>query len=206
MDKELDQLIATHKADAHAAPSHVVQQWHDAIDEAAALERGRARAPETRWHPGSFFWGAVVTAALAIGIGIGFLISGGDGTIPTAQVPLVADTTQQPTINPAAFTRGLQVHLRDSRQQIASLDAGTDTTMLVLQIIEQNRLFELAADQNNAPNLARVLRAFEPILLQLAATDIAPDDAEALRAQLAFEMNVMLTKLARESSDDSQTT
>jgi hypothetical protein len=206
MDKELDKLVAAHEADIHPAPSHVVQQWHNTIDEAAALERGRIETPEPRWHPGSFFWGMAVTAALAIGIGIGFFISGDNGSLHGDQVPFVVDATPQPNVIPAAFTRGLQVHLRDSRQQLVSLEDSTDKTMLVLQIIEQNRMFETAADQNNAPKLARVLRAFEPILLQLAATDIAPEDAEALRAQLAFELNVMLTKLASESSDDSQTT
>lgn len=206
MDKELDRLVAAHEADIHTAPSHVVQQWHSAIDEAAALERGRQQAEVQRWHPTSFFWGMAVTAALAVGIGIGFFISGDEGTLPTDQIPLVANTTQSSDVIPAAFTRGLQVHLRDSRQQLVSLGEGTDRTTLVLQIIEQNRMFETAADRNNAPKLARVLRAFEPILLQLAAMDIAPEDAEALRAQLAFELNVMLTKMANESSDDAQTT
>ena len=51
-----------------------------------------------------------------------------------------------------------------------------------------------------------MLRAFEPILLRLAADDIAPEDAEALRAQLAFELNVMLTKLSRKPSKETQTT
>jgi hypothetical protein len=51
-----------------------------------------------------------------------------------------------------------------------------------------------------------VLRAFEPILLRLAATDIAPEDAEALRAQLAFELKIMLTKLERGSSKETHTT
>jgi DNA-binding FadR family transcriptional regulator len=60
--------------------------------------------------------------------------------------------------------------------------------------------------QNDSQNLARVLRAFEPILLRLAADDIAPEDAEALRAQLAFELDVMLTKLSRGSSNKTQTT
>jgi hypothetical protein len=206
MDKQLERIVAAHEADIHAAPPHVVQQWHEAIDEAAALERGRVEAPAPRWHPTSFFWGMAVTAALAIGIGIGFIISADEGTLPTKQMPLVAGVSQQPNVVPAAFTRGLQVHLRDSRQRLVSIDDATDETALVLQIIEQNRMFELAADQNNAPKLARVLRAFEPILLQLAATDIAPGDAKALRAQLAFELNVMLTKLANESSDESQTT
>ena len=77
--------------------------------------------------------------------------------------------------------------------------------MLALQIIEQNRLFERAADQNNSQSLARVFRAFEPVLLQLAAEDISPEDAAALQAQLIFELNVMLTKLSRDVSNETDT-
>jgi len=206
MNDDLPKIVAAHDADTHPAPPHLVEQWHNAIDEAAALERGHTREARQSWHPTSFFWGMAVTAALAIGIGIGFMISGDQGLPPLDQVPVYVNTTPQQSAVPAAFTRGLQVHLRDSRQQISNLDDTTDRTMLVLQIIQQNRMFETAADQNNAPKLARVLRAFEPILLQLAASDIAPEDSEALRAQLAFELNVMLTKLASESSDESQST
>ena len=68
------------------------------------------------------------------------------------------------------------------------------------------RLFEQAAVNNDAQDLARVLRAFEPILLQLAADDVTPEKAEYLRAQLAFELNVMLTKLSHASSNKEQTT
>lgn len=206
MDKDLDRLVAAHAADKHSPPEHVVQQWHSAIDEAAALERQREQVTSKHWHPGSFFWGAAVTAALAIGIGIGIYVADDQVTLDSGQGPAIVASSVQSGAIPAAFTRGLQVHLRDSQQQIANLDNESDRTMLVLQLIGQNRMFELAAENNGAPKLARVLRAFEPILLQLAATDIAPEDAEALRAQLAFELNVMLTKLARESSDDAQTT
>ena len=77
---------------------------------------------------------------------------------------------------------------------------------LILHIVDQNRLFEQAAVNNDSQDLARVLRAFEPILLQLAADDVTPQRAEYLRAQLAFELNVMLTKLARDASDQTHTT
>lgn len=204
MNDDIRKLVKAHEADVHRPPAHLVEQWHDAIDEAAALERGRRQEPRQSWHPGSFFWGVAVTAALAIGIGIGFVLSGNNGD--PAPGPVTATVDPGVSAMPAAFTRGLSVHLRDSRQQIASIDDSTDRTMLVLQIIEQNRMFESAAEHNNAPKLARVLRAFEPILLQLAASDIAPEDAEALRAQLAFELNVMLTKLASEPSDEAHTT
>ncbi len=203
---ELKKLVAAHAADIHPAPTHVVQQWHDVIDEAAALERGREKKPEQPWHPTSFFWGVAVTAALAIGVGIGFFVSGGNGSLPEQGMPLVAGNGTPPSVMPVAFSRGLQVHLRDSRQQISELDQSTDSILLVLKIIAQNRRFETVAEQNDAPGLARVLRAFEPILLQLAATDIAPEDAEALRAKLAFELNVMLTKLANQSSNETHST
>ncbi len=206
MDKDLDKLVAAHAADKHPPPEHVVQRWHSAVDEAAALERQRERVTSSHWHPGSFFWGVAVTAALAIGVGIGMYVTDDQATLDARQGPALVASTAQPGAVPAAFTRGLQVHFRDSQKQIANLGDKADRTTLVLQLIGQNRMYELAADNNGAPKLARVLRAFEPILLQLAATDIAPEDAEALRAQLAFELNVMLTKLARESSDDTQTT
>jgi len=200
---DLEDLVGAHRDDIHKAPSHVLRQWHDAIDAAAALERGHNSEPRSSWHPSSFFWGMAVSAALALGLAVSFLLS--DDAIEPI-VPMIASTDPQAAVIPAAFTRGLQVHLRDSRQQLAKMENADDTTLLVLSIIEQNRLFESVADKNNAPKLARVLRAFEPILLRLAATDIAPEDAEALRAQLSFELNVMLTKLAREASDETHST
>ncbi len=142
----------------------------------------------------SFFWGAAITTALTIGIGIGVFLSGGPESIEPNEY-VVEDRT-------GAFGRVLQVHLRDTQNDIASMPINTaeDRTLLVLQIIQQNRLFEQAAERNDADSLARVLRAFEPILLQLAASDIAPEDAAALREQLAFELKVMLTKLERDTS------
>ena len=202
-DDKLDAIVAAHKAETHEAPAHLKQQWHDAIDQAAALERGRAPTPQERWHPSSFFWGMAVSAAIAVGVAVGVFVS--DDAIDTP-APYIVDNSTRPDAVPVAFTRGLQHHFRSSQQQLAKLDGNEDAAMLVLRLVEQNRLFETAADQNNAPQLARVLRAFEPILLRLAATDIAPEDAEALRAQLSFELNVMLTKLAQKSSDETHST
>ncbi len=203
MTEELQKIIEAHEADIHRPPAHVVEQWHDALDNAAALERGRKAETGGRWHPGSFFWGVAVTAALAIGIGIGSLLPGDESE---SEAPVFANTEYEPAVTRAAFTRGLAVHLRDSRERLATVDEETDQTMLVFEIIQQNRVFVRVAERNDSPQLARVLRAFEPILVQLAANDIAPEDAEALRAQLAFELNVMLTKLAGQPSEESHTT
>ncbi len=182
------------------APSHMQQRWHDSIDLAAQREQAEQRKSGRTFNAMSFFWGAAVTTALAIGIGIGVMLSGSPESIePTEYV--VQDRA-------GAFGRVLQVHLRDTQHDLSnmSIDVDEDRTLLVLRILQQNRLFEQAAERNDADNLARVLRAFDTILLQLAATDIAPEDAAALREQLAFELKVMLTKLERDTSKETTST
>ena len=155
----------------------------------------------------SFFWGAAITTALAIGIGLGVMLSGGPTTID-ANDYVVREAMADDPDRSAIFSRVLQIHLRDTQESIASMSTTTadDQAMLVLQIIQQNRLFEQVAERNDSDNLARVLRAFEPILLRLAANDTAPEDADALREQLAFQLKIMLTKLERDTSKDTQTT
>jgi hypothetical protein len=193
-DELCRQLNGFVEPETPVVPSHTVQRWHDAIDREARLEHGRARQPRQRSFSGfSFAWGAAIAAALVIGV--------------TLTMTRVDPVIEAPAVATSAFTRGVQVHFRDTYGQLAGLpvDASADRTELVLQIIKQNRLFERAAEQNDSDNLARVLRAFEPILVRLAAEDITPQEAEALRAQLAFELNVMLTKLSRDSSNETDT-
>ena len=196
-----DELSALEAPTNEALPPDLAARFHDTIDRAANLERGRAHSSQPRMHYWSFFWGAAVTAALAVGIGIGVWF-GGDSTPDVGQPTEIMAATTAPS---DPFVRSLQVHFRDSRAELTDIAdiSAADRMILVAGLIEQNRLYARAAEQNDADNLARVLRAFEPILVQLAAEDIAPTDAEALRAQLAFELDVMLTKLERETSDES---
>ena len=189
--RQLNDFAETEPA---AVPSHTVQRWHDAIDREARLEHGRQQEPRQKSFSGfSFAWGAAVAAALVIGI-----------SVTMTRVEPIVDG---PAVTSTAFTRGVQVHFRYTYGQLAGLpvDSAAARTELVLQIIEQNRLFERAAEQNDSDDLARVLRAFEPILVRLAAEDITPQEAETLRAQLAFELNVMLTKLSRDTSNETDT-
>lgn len=199
-DDELREFDALGLDREIVAPSHMQQRWHDSIDLAAQREQTELRRSGRAFNFMSFFWGAAVTTALAMGIGIGVFLSGGPESIEPNEY-VVRDRA-------GAFGRVLQVHLRDTQDDIASMpiDTPEDRTTLVLRIIQQNRLFEQAAEHNDADSLARVLRAFEPILLKLAATDIAPEDAAALREQLAFELKVMLTKLQRDTSKDITST
>ena len=193
-DELCRQLNGFAETETPAVPSHTVQRWHDAIDREARLEQGREQQPRQRSFSGfSFAWGAAIAAALVVGISL--------------TMTRVDPVVEAPAAKTSAFTRGVQVHFRDTHGQLAGLpvDSAADRTNLVLQIIEQNRLFERAAERNDSDDLARVLRAFEPILVRLAAEDITPREAEALRAQLTFELNVMLTKLSRDSSNDTDT-
>jgi len=194
--------------EADSAPTHLKQRWHDSIDQAARAEIKQATRPQAAFHWFSFAWGATMTAVLVLGIGMGVYFSA--NTPGTSTIDNLANgipINDEPAI-PVSFTRGLQLHLQDSQSEIARLptDAPADRVLLLAQIIEQNRMFERAAKRNNSPGVARVLRAFEPILIRLASDEIAPEDAEALRAQLAFELNVVLTKLAQDTSDETHST
>lgn len=204
-DEDLKEFDALKLDEVVPAPSHMQQRWHDSIDLAAQREVNAPRRSSFNFM--SFFWGAAITSALAVGIGLGVMLSGGPTTID-ANDYVVREVAADSPNRSAIFSRVLQVHLRDTQESIASMPTTTaeDQAMLVLQIIQQNRLFEQAAERNDSDNLARVLRAFEPILLQLAANDTAAEDADALRQQLAFQLKIMLTKLERDTSKDTQTT
>ena len=195
--------------DAAAKPAAVapdiVARWHGSLERAARMEEQRMSPAKRVFHLPSFGWGAAMAATLALGIGIGTFFSGNDATNPTIDNGIVDTAIPEPATPSAAFARGLAVHLRESRQELAGLPAGADSerAMLITQMIQQNRMFERAAAQNDSQDLARVLRAFEPILQRLAADDISREDAEALQQQLAFELNVMLTKLGRNVSEET---
>jgi len=198
LKRQLERFDAT---ETEPVPRDMRARFHDTIERAARLEQGHNDSKPGFLHLPSFIWGTAVTAALVVGVGIGVLLPDGDPVEPAGVIEMVGTPERNSS---TAFTRGLQVHLRDSQQGIASLavDDDADRALLILQMIQQNRIFERAAQQNDAADLARVLRAFEPILLRLAAADISPEDAEALRSKLAFELNVMLTKLSRDESDE----
>jgi hypothetical protein len=200
-----DDLAQFDGKDTVAVAADMTARWHDSIDRAARIERQREQPTGRLLHIPSFAWGTVVAAALAVGVGLGFYLSEQrqpEQVIDRGMVVDLAPEMRSPSI---LFARGLQVHLQESRQDLAALpvDASEERAMLIMHMIQQNRLFERAAEQNDASDLARVLRAFEPILMRLAMNELPAEDAEALQAQLAFELNVMLTKLERSASENT---
>lgn len=182
-------------------PADMLQRLHDRVDSLTGVPAPAAGRPG--FHPGSFFWGAALTAALVLGVFVGDLMN---DKSPDVVAPYTTDVGDAYITTGSPFVRGLRVHLKNSERGLNGLSTGdADRSLLLMNILEQNRLFERAATENDAPDLARVLRAFELILVRLAAEDIAPEEADALRNKLLFELNVVLTKLSRESSIDSQT-
>lgn len=190
------------------APEAQKVRWRDSIDHLARASNGK----QERRYRGPRYWmlgiATAMTAALVAGVFIGTNLVDEPAPAIAPGPTLAGPDATGPSVVPVSFTRGLQLHLRDSQSELSRIapDDDADRILLTLQLIEQNRLFERAAVQNNAPNLARVLRAFEPILLQLASDDIAPQDADALRRQLAFELKVVLTKLESVPSEEAHTT
>lgn len=180
-------------------PADMVVRWHESIKSAACQSMPNDVSP--KFYSWSFVWGVAVTAALAVGIGIGVMISGDDAEQPQETLYVAGSTTGSP------FFRSLQVHLRESEAGLSglALQSAPDKADLIISIIEQNRLFEKAAEKNQEHGVARVLRAFELVLIRIAADDTSAEDAEKLREKLMFELNVMLTKFSRDSSKEQQT-
>jgi hypothetical protein len=182
-----------------------VARWHDSIDRAARIEHQRAAPRSRTFLLPSFTWGAALAATLVVGIGIGNYLAGRGPVEPPINDYVAGNVDPLPRSASASFARGLAVHLRATRQELANLpaEATSERSMLLSQIIRQNRMFERAAAEKDSEDIARVLRALEPILVQLASADLSPAEAKALQAQLAFELNVVLTKYGRNASDET---
>lgn len=197
-------LDALGTAGSEPAPAAAISRWHQAIDAAADTRRPAAAGVRHGW------WLLLpAAAALLAGIGIGLRVA--DQPIPERVVnapPAQESYSQNGAGAPSApLTRGLTDYMQRSRVQLASLaDASPEKReQLISDIVEQNRLFERAAAGNGLADLARVLRAFDQILAELARQDTGTGDSDDRAAQLSFEYSAMLTKLSRQPSDITHT-
>ena len=164
------------------APAASMQRWRAALHGAVAMKRAR---PTRRFAPIAL----AAAALLLLGIGVGRWIAPDQ----TAPIPIVAAGPDN---------AGALLHLAATRRALAALPGAEDRTARIEAIIADNRLHALAAERAGDVQLARVLRAFEPVLLQLASLD-ADTDA-GVRAQLDFEARTMQTKLRAAPSNAVQ--
>ena len=167
-------------------PAHIQQRW-----QAALATRARPR-PSFRWQAI-----AATVALLAVLLTVWVSMKPAPDQVareasPTATMP-----------DPAAYERGLRWHLATTEQRLAKLDGAQpdERARLIAAIVDQNRMYALAADRANEPQLARVLRAFTPILESL--TDERRETSAADIAQLSFELRVMQARLKAEADPSS---
>lgn len=173
----------------------------DAAPSGAAQDRWRLRlqqraAAELRAHPSRRPWGLTLAGAtlVLLGVAIGTRIA--EQAAPVAAPPIAA------AADPVPLQRGLRAHFRDARAVLAQLplDDPARRSALVNDIVAQNRLYERAALAQGDERLARVLRAFEPVLAELAEAPADGQSDSGARAQLEFELAVMQTKMSRSPS------
>jgi hypothetical protein len=176
-------------------PAHIQQRWQAALESAANKERVReVRAPRA-----NFRWQAAAAAVAVVAL---FFVARIVMQTPPDQTAQV--TPPAPT-DAAAYERGLKWHLASTEQQLAELGSATpeERKRLIETIAAQNRMYALAAERAGEPQLARVLRAFAPILESLEQGG----DSSASVAQLSFELRVMQGRLsAGTGSSNNQST
>lgn len=191
-------------------PEGLAYRLQSTVDRAARLESAEAdehsgaRAP-ARMHGHRFTWGGALAAALAVGIAIGLWL--GENPAPVTPGVVRVDPAHSPEWSPVAFQRGLESHFRSGRSNLEKIPAesnGQGRAALVASLLQQNRLYARLALQNDAPDLARVLRSFEPLLEQLGRENLSSQEAARLRSQLEFEFTVMLTKMTRGTSQQTE--
>jgi hypothetical protein len=199
--RRLHALVA--RLDAAAAiaevpvPEPVRQRWQAALDGASTKER--AAPAQRRWGSQPRWLAAAAAVALVALVAVLQLVqppappvAGGPGMESTAEA--------SPGSDAYAYRHGLKFHLASTERRLARLgDASPDEReRLVETIIGQNQMYALAAERAGQPQLARVLRAFNPILEQLA--EDRGETAAADIAQLSFEMRVMQQRLGAEAA------
>jgi anti-sigma-K factor RskA len=165
-------------------PPHIRQRWENAVGRLAPANRKPRPFAAFRWQAAA---AAIVAVVLLVTVQL---------LLRSPQEQPLADATPVQS----AYERGLRWHLASTEQGLAELDGAQpeERARLIATIVGQNRMYALAAERANEPQLARVLRAFTPILESLAAE---PGDASASDvAQLSFELRVMLARLKAETA------
>jgi hypothetical protein len=181
-------------------PAHTQQRWQIALDRAAQSDT-RPAAITVRRSSTDSRWQAAAAAAAVLTLVV---------IIQVAMQPWPNQSTQNalPASTPAArspseasaYERGLRWHLANTEWRLAKLDSAKpeERARLIERIVAQNRMYALAAERANEPQLARVLRAFTPILESIE--DNRRGSSESDIARLTFEMRAIQARLNPEAN------
>jgi hypothetical protein len=190
-------------------PPHIEQRWQKALDRAASSATPAAATTGSRFRT-ALRWQTLALAATVAALAVLVTIQVSmqpreDRTRASIDVPApVTPVAAVETPEAAAYERGLKWHLANTEQRLASLDSAKpeERARLIEAILEQNRMYALAAERANEPDLARVLRAFTPILetLQAERRDADAGDID----QLSFELRVVQARLQATAQPPTQ--
>ena len=208
-DPKLAQRLAALVArlDAAAAlpdvpvPAQVQQRWQAALDAAA---RGGVRAvPGARSFFSPLRWQLAAAAAAVVALVVAFQVMRAPSAV--IETPMAANPESVGDESGSAYEHGLKFHLASTERQLTALGNASpeERARMIEVIMGQNRLYALAAERAGEPQLARVLRAFNPILEDLANGRSESTAADV--SQLSFELRVMQARLGAGADDSSKT-
>ena len=187
--RRLHSLVA--RLDAAAAmpevpvPEATQQRWLAALQSAATETRAK---PAPRRFSGPRLLQLAAAAVLVLALVVTFQVM-------QPPPPPIASNPPPEATDASAYENGLKFHLASTERRLASLGSATpeERARMIEAIIGQNRIYAVAAERAGEPQLARVLRAFNPILEGLAQG--RGDSTAADIAQLSFELRVMQARL-----------
>jgi hypothetical protein len=200
LHKLVARLDAVSSSSEVAVPGKFQQRWQAALDAAASGESRVKPMKRARYSPPMLFSAAAILAAVAFAVVFQF-----NGEVASVKDPVTATNQDPPRgASGSAYEAGLKVHLASTERQIANLREATpeERAKLIDTIIGQNQMYALAAERAGEPQLARVLRAFTPILEDVARGRARSANGDL--AQLSFELRVMQARLG--ASAQSPTT
>jgi hypothetical protein len=200
--QRLHRLIA--RLDAAAAtpevpvPADTQRRWERALDRASQGAMTSATTAGARFLR-SLRWPAAAAAVVVLAVVLTNQMMLRLAPMPMTESASPPTQVALPMEEASAYERGLRWHLVSTEQRLASLQAATpdERARLIESMLAQNRMYVLAAERADEPQLARVLRAFTPILETLAADrgELSVIDIERLN----FELRVMQARLNPET-------
>ena len=199
--------LATRYAALQAELNLLKQADEHALSDAAALRIRRALAARAAGPKPSALahwqWAAPLMAASVMAIWLALK--------PAARLAQDTEVTgiviTQPSVSAPEdqVLRALQVHLSDSQLLLENFNPDdAESSDLLNEIIAQNQSFERRAKSQGQGDLARVLRAMEPVLRALA-NERSIDTRENLLEQFEFEAKSLQTKLLTRPSKQAST-
>jgi hypothetical protein len=172
------------------APPEALARWRSALDRAAT--ESRVVQPPRRFSL-PLMWQAAAAAVTVFALIFSIQrIMRPEEQLAGNEPPAPAEASAGEA---TAYEHGLKFHLASTERRLAALGEASpeERARLIDSIIGQNQMYALAAERAGEPQLARVLRAFNPILEDLA--DGRSETTAADISQLSFELRVMQARL-----------